>query len=65
MAEMIGEDLTVKRHQIERHSALGRKIQITGLVTWLWVMKFPAQTEKYAAELADFLHAKPRPTNLP
>ncbi|MEO6202338.1 MAG: ferritin-like domain-containing protein [Nitrospirales bacterium] len=58
MAEMIGQDLTLERQQIERYSVLARKIQATDPVTWLLVVQILAQTEKHAAELADFLSRK-------
>ena len=58
MVEMIGEDLTLERQQIERYSVLARKIQATDPVTWLLVVQILAQTEKHAAELADFLSRK-------
>jgi len=58
MVERIGEDLTLERQQIERYSVLARKIQATDPVTWLLVVQILAQTEKHAAELAEFLSRK-------
>jgi bacterioferritin len=58
LSEMIGEDLILERQQIERYTVLARKIQTTDPVTWTVVVKILAQTEKHAAELADFLSRK-------
>ncbi len=55
LSEMIGEDLILERQQIERYTVLARKIQTTDPVTWTIVVQILAQTEKHAAELADFL----------
>ncbi len=55
LAEMIGEDLLLERQQIERYTVLARKIQHKDPVTWIMLVKILAQTEKHAAELADFL----------
>jgi bacterioferritin len=58
LSEMIGEDLILERQQIERYTLLARKIQSHDPVTWTIVVQILAQTEKHAAELADFLSRK-------
>lgn len=55
LSEMIGEDLILERQQIERYTALASQIQNADPVTWTMVVQILAQTEKHAAELADFL----------
>ncbi len=55
VGEMIKEDLILERKQIERYTVLARKIKDKDPVTWLLLVQILAQTEKHAAELANFL----------
>jgi bacterioferritin len=62
LTEMIGEDLILERQQIERYTALAREILTSDPVTWTILVQILAQTEKHAAELADFLSREGKPS---
>src|SRR5262249_192696 len=55
LTEMVMENLTLERQQITVYTALIREIGVRDLTTRQLLIGVPAETEKHASELADYL----------